>query len=257
MNIMKKRGSYSFDNPAMEQELVTVEKGTDSVSTEDETFPVADPFEQLDDKTKELFQNCQKHDLNAILKTIGEENVEKVDKNKMNVFHQLLYDAQNQDWFTKNLDSEASKNVVKIIKAICQKFPKVTDALMIMRDGMGRTPLHYAGIIDVEAEEEENITLAFLNHGADKALFIKDDNEDAPVDFIRTGNLKTHLDTKQRIEGPIGHERQMAHCDTSILRPEPSKTDDKSGSLGFDYLEILAKRHRDLFDHQVISAMIW
>ena len=128
--------------------------------------------------------------------------------------------------------------------------------MMIHRDNLKRTPLHYAGLIDVDGEKEDsNITLALLKHGADKALFVEDKKKETPVSFIGTSNLRVHLDTKQRIEGPVGHKDQVAHCDISILQPKVEKT--TKYPLNLDYLRKLAKKHRDLFDHQVISAMIW
>ena len=95
--------------------------------------------------------------------------------------------------------------------------------------------------------------MALLKCGADKALFVKDKNEGIPVSFIGTSILKAYLDTKQEIDGPIGHKDTMVHCYVSALQPKSSQ----KNSLNFDFLEILAEKHRDLFDHQVISAMIW
>ena len=129
--------------------------------------------------------------------------------------------------------------------------------MMIHRDSLKRTPLHYAGLIDVDGEKEDsNITLALLEHGADKALFFTAENQVPviPVNFIGTSNLRVHLDTKQRIEGPFGH--RVAHCDTSILQPEV-KPGQKTIKLDHLWKLHLSQKHRDLFDHPVISAMIW
>ena len=94
--------------------------------------------------------------------------------------------------------------------------------------------------------------MALLKCGADKALFVKDKNEGIPVSFIGTSILKAYLDTKQEIDGPIGHKDTMVNCYVSALQPKYSQE-----KLKFEFLEKLAQRHTDLFDHQVISAMIW
>ena len=217
--------------------------------------------EGLDEKAKKLLQACQDPDHNSI-QDLDEDTLKKEDKNGMKIFHVLLFDQQNKElteWYTKSLDDTASrKKVVAIIEAICQKFPKLVEPMMIHRDNFGRTPLHYAGIIDVgEENEDTNITLTLLKYGADKALFMEDRKKETPVSFIETSNLKAHLDTKQRIEGPVGHKDRVAHCDISILQPKVEDNQTTKSPLKLDYLQILAKKHRDLFDHQVISAMIW
>ena len=217
-------------------------------------------FEGLE-KADRLLQACQDPDLNSI-QDLDENTLKKVDKNGMNIFHVLLFDkenhkGQNQEWYTKNLDTASRQKCVAFIEAICQKLPKQDiESMMIHQDNFGRTPLHYAGIIDiVDESEDSNITLALMKHGADKALFVEDKKKETPVSFIGTSNLRVHLDTKQRTEGPVGHKDQVAHCDISILQPKVEKT--TKYPLNLDYLRKLAKKHRDLFDHQVISAMIW
>ena len=216
--------------------------------------------EGLDEKAKKLLEACQDPDHNSI-QDLNEETLTKVDKNGMNIFHVLLFDkenheGQNQEWYTKSLDTASRRKVVAFIEEICQNFPKQVIDLMMQKDNFERTPLHYAGIIDViDESEDSNITLALLKHGADKALFVEDKKKETPVSFIGTSNLRVHLDTKQRIEGPVGHKDQVAHCDISILQAKVEKT--TKYPLDMDYLRTLAKKHRDLFDHQVISAMIW
>ena len=216
--------------------------------------------EGLDEKAKKLLEACQDPDHNSI-QDLNEETLTKVDKNGMNIFHVLLFDkenheGQNQEWYTKSLDTASRRKVVAFIEEICQNCPKQVDLMMMQKDNFERTPLHYAGIIDViDESEDSNITLALLKHGADKALFVEDKKKETPVSFIGTSNLRVHLDTKQRTEGPVGHKDQVAHCDISILQPKVEKT--TKYPLDMDYLRTLAKKHRDLFDHQVISAMIW
>ena len=237
-------------------------------------FPCAgDPFEGLDEKPRKLFQYCR--DLNqpsieaieAFLETFEEVTLKQTDKNGMNVFHVLLFEKGNgPDWFAKNLDSEARTKVVSIIKSICKKFPKVIGPLMKHKDNKYRTPLHYATITDIDDEpEESNITLVLLLHGADKALFQKGQSEKCwePVRFICTSTLSKLFDTKHENDGPVGHPDRVAHCDISTLRPENFEKKSKNSKeksknpLSLDYFKILAVRHSDLFDHQVLSAMIW
>ena len=232
---------------------------------EEKEFPYkGDLFKDLDDEVKRLWKACQEPDLYDLCSipmdvVTSEKAVNVVDKNGMNIFHALLFDQRGESqttWYTKKLDTETRKKVVRIIEAICQKYPKQVEPMMTRQDKYNRTPLHYAGIIDVDYEKEEsnsNITLALLKYGADKGLFLEDSNRETPVSLMRTSNLKAHLDTKQRNEGPVGHKDQVALCDVSILKPDITK----KNSLNFEYLEILAKKHRDLFDHPVISAMIW
>ena len=235
-------------------------------------FPcTGDPFEGLDDKPKKLFQDCQDLNQTSIedsLETLEEETLKQTDKNGMNVFHVLLFEKGNgPDWFAKNLDSEARTKVVSIIKSICKKFSKqVIGQLMKQQDNNQRTPLHYAAITDIDGEpEESNITLALLLHGADKALFQKGQSEKCwePVRFICTSTLSKLFDTKHENDGPVGHPDRVAHCDISTLRPENFEKKSKNSKeksknpLSLDYFKILAVRHSDLFDHQVLSAFIW
>ena len=230
--------------------------------------------EGLDEKAKKLLEACQDPNHNSI-KDLREETLTKVDKNGMNIFHVLLFDEENQqgtdhEWYTKTLDTATRQKIVTFIEAISQKFPKqVIEKLMIQPDNFNRTPLHYAGIIDEGNENEDsNITLAYLKHGADKALFEEDENKESPVNFIATSNLKVHLDSKQRNQGPVGHKNRVAHCDISILQPKVKVEEHQTPNtkpqtrnpkipLNLEYLEKLATKHRDLFDHQVVSAMIW
>ena len=65
------------------------------------------------------------------------------------------------------------------------------------------------------------------------------------------------MDKKQRIEGPVGHKDQVVCCDLSILQPKVGCNTKNENPVYFEYLETLAEKHRDLFDHTVISAMIW
>ena len=134
------------------------------------------------------------------------------------------------------------------------------------KDNKDRTPLHYATITDIDDEpEESNITLVLLLHGADKALFQKGQSEKCwePVRFICTSTLSKLFDTKHENDGPVGHPDRVAHCDISTLRPENFEKKSKNSKeksknpLSLDYFKILAVRHSDLFDHQVLSAMIW
>ena len=262
---MGTRGSRSYQVSQHEMEALNSNLENGTVSTEQAEFPYkGDLLEGLDDRVKELWQTCQEPELKSILDHLENEDtlkkaLEVVDRNGMNIFHALLFDPQDQDWYTKNLktDYESRKIVVKFIEAICQKFPEAK-SLMIVQDHFKRTPLHYAGIIDLDDEKEEsNITLALLKNGADEGLFLPDSNEDTPVNFIATSNLKAHLDTKQRNHGPVGHKGRMAHCDTSILQPKVPPPQETKYGLNFAYVQILAHKHRDLLDHQVISAMIW
>ena len=247
----------SFTNP--DPELADEINRTRHSVTEDEFPYKGDPFEALDPDAKGLFKACQDLDhekVTKLLETLAEETVRKVDKNGMNVFHVLLFDRLNQDWYTKHLNIESCKTVVKITKAICQKTKKsVTDAMMNAKDSINRTPLHYAVIIDGDDEDEESsVTLTFLRHGGDKALFVNGNmrkKQEAPVTFIKTSLLKSLLDTKHRNEGPIGHPDRVAHCDISILKPQIA------GREEYDCLVKLAEKHTDLFDHQVVSGMIW
>ena len=215
--------------------------------------------EGLDEKAKKLLEACQDTDHNSI-NDLHKNTLKQTDKNGMNIFHVLLFDQKNEGlgkWYTKNLDIASRKKVVTIIEAICKKFPEEVQSMMIHRDSLKRTPLHYAGLIDVDGEKEDsNITLALLEHGADKVLFFTAVNQVPviPVNFIGTSNLRVHLDTKQRIEGPFGH--RVAHCDTSILQPEV-KPGQKTIKLDHLWKLHLSQKHRDLFDHPVISAMIW
>ena len=213
--------------------------------------------------------------IEAFLETFEEVTLKQTDKNGMNVFHVLLFEKENSpDWFAKNLDSESRAKVVSIIKSICKKFSKqVIGQLMKQQDNNQRTPLHYAAITDIDGEpEESNITLALLLHGADKALFQKGQSEKCwePVRFICTSTLSTLFDTKHENDGPVGHPERVAHCDISTLRPENFEKKSKDSEektenskkksknpLSLDYIRILAMRHSDLFDHQVLSALIW
>ena len=254
-------GSYKL----RENEL---ENGDSTQKAKEKKFPcIGDPLEGLDEKSKKLFQDCQ--DLTsfdeASLETLEEDTLKATDKNGMNVFHVLLYEKGSPKWFTKNLDSESRGKVVSFIKSICKKFPKhVISELMKQQDNNERTPLHYAAIIDIDKEEaDSNITLALLLNGADKTLFQKGQSENCwePVCFISTSTLSKLFDTKHRNDGPVGHPERVAHCDISTLQPPPiesEKSQKKSKNpLHLDYLRILAVNHRDLFDHQVISALIW
>ena len=246
--------------PESTEMLNSVESG--DFPTEENEFPCKgdDPFEELDQKAKQLLKTCHGHYLdffNTLLdKGLEEGTLKKRDKNKMNVFHLLLYEKQTRVWNTKDLDSESRAKVVAIIKGICQKFPnRVTDQLMEQQDSNGRTPLHYAAFIDINDEKEDsNITLALLINGGDRALFVEDKNGEAPVSFISTSNLKTLLDTKQRIEGPVGHKDCVAHVDVSNFQSPRGK---KKYTSRFEYLQKLAGKHKDLFDHLVITAIIW
>ena len=220
----------------------------------------------VDDKAKRLWIACQEPDLSSILEDLEEDTLEKitkvVDNNGMNIFHALLFDKDHERWYTKKLEKEARTKVVSFIEDICQKISeKVIVDMMTVKDNYGRTPLHYAGIIDEEKENtnNSNIVLALLKNGADKTLFVKDRNGETPVSFILTSNLKVHLDTKVTIEGPDGHMEQEAHCDTSILQPtvESNDSSERNHPLNFDCLEELPEKHRDLFDHLVVSAVIW
>ena len=248
----------------MEQPEVIVDEAS---SPEEKAFPCeGDPLEgrDVDNKAKILWIACKRPELSSILDDLEKETLEKIvdvlDRNGMNIFHALLFNPNSHRWFAKKLETEARTNVVKFIEAISQNFPNKIKSMLIHQDNYERTPLHYAGIIDVENEmDESNITLALLKCGADEVLFVKDKRQETPVSFIGTSNLKAHLDTKQEIEGPVGHEDQMFHCDLSILQP---KVEDEANSknknpVNFEFLEILAEKHRDLFDHSVISAMIW
>ena len=258
---MGTQASRSYQ-PAMQME--NLENG--KVATEQTEFPhKGDPLEglELDDKVKKLWQTCQDPDLKLILdhdEDTLKRALEVVDRNGMNIFHALFFDPEDQDWYTKNLKPESRKKVVTFIETICQKFPE-SKSMMIVQDHLKRTPLHYAGIIDIDDEKDEkgdsNITLALLKNGADEGLFLEDSNKETPVSFIATSNLKAHLDTKQRNQGPVGHTDQVAHCDISILQPKVPKDQKTKYPLNLEYLKILARKHRDLFDHQVISAMIW
>ena len=215
---------------------------------------------KLDDDTKRFLQTRNRqisektcHDHFSIL-DLDEATLIKLDKYKMNIFHLLLFDPK-QKWNTKKRDTLDRKKVVGIIEAICQKFPEQVKPMMLEEDIFGRTPLHYAGIIDVDNEKEDsNITLALLKYGADKALFMKDRKQERPVSFIGTSNLRAHLDTKLETRGPVGHGLEEFQHDTSILVPKDESNKD---TLNFGHLETLAEKHRDLFDHRVISAMIW
>ena len=74
---------------------------------------------------------------------------ELVDNNGMNIFHVLLFDKGYEKWYTKKLENETRKKVVKFIEAFCHTIPAAKIVLMMSkRDNHGRTPLHYAGIID-------------------------------------------------------------------------------------------------------------
>ena len=79
------------------------------------------------------------------------------------------------------------------------------------------------------------------------------ESEESSLRGILDGQVKAGHVVVIRNEGPVGHKDQVALCDVSILKPDITK----KNSLNFEYLEILAKKHRDLFDHPVISAMIW
>lgn len=278
---MGSRGSRSYQVSQHEMEALNPNLENGKVATEQTEFPhKGDPLEglELDDKVKKLWQTCQDPDLKSILDHLdkaegvylllenGENEdmlkkaLEVKDRNGMNIFHALFFDPEDQDWYTKNLKPESRKKVVTFIETICQKFPE-SKSMMIVQDHFKRTPLHYAGIIDIDDEKDEkgdsNITLALLKNGADEGLFLEDSNKETPVSFIATSNLKAHLDTKQRNQGPVGHTDQVAHCDISILQPKVPKDQKTKYPLNLEYLKILARKHRDLFDHQVISAMIW
>ena len=260
--------SETVEMKDLESQPMTNE-GNGETSREEKTFPYNgdDLLESfVDDKVKKLWEACQKPDLESILDDLSEDTLKKtvevVDKNEMNIFHVLLFEPKDQDqvWYTKNLGIESRKKVVTFIDTICKEIPKeVIEPMMILQDNYNRTPLHYAGIIDDEADEKEesNITLALLKHGADKGLFIEDKNQETPVSFVRTSNLKALLDTKQRNQGPIGHKDRVVHCDVSILQPKNPVTQTTTYPLNWENLEALAHKHKDLFDHQVISAMIW
>ena len=224
------------------------------------------PSEGLDEKAKKLWKDCQYHidgklEVNTFeafldtLETLQEHTLKKSDKNGRNVFHSLLYEEQTRVWNTKCLDTESRAKVVAIIKAICRTFPKqVIGELMKQQDTNRRTPLHYAAFLDINDEEEEsNVTLAILLNGGDSTLFMSDKNQDVPVHFIGTSNLKTLLDTKRRIEGPIKHKDCVLHVDASIFNPPNDEGSEKT----FEYLEMLGLEHKDLFDHPVITAIIW
>ena len=125
---------------------------------------------------------------------------------------------------------------------------------MKQKDNNKRTPLHYAAFIDINEEEEDsNITLALLLNGGESTLFEKDKDKVAPVYLIGTSTLKTLLDTKQRIEGPVGDKNCVVHIDASIFQPLKSPYSRKK----LVYLWMLASKHKDLFDHPVITAIIW
>ena len=239
-------------------------EGSSSTGKEDGEAP---PEKKLleDPNVKRLWEVCQDPDLyslSSILDDLEQDTLEKivkkdgVDEDGMNIFHVLLFDQQNEPWYTKELETKTRKNVVQFIEAICQRIGEenIIEEMMSAKDKYKRTPLHYSGIIDGEKENDEsNITMALLKCGAEMVLFEEDTSEGIPVNFIATSNLKSYLDTKQKIKGPVGHKDTMVHCYVSALQPKSSQ----KNSLNFDFLEILAEKHRDLFDHQVISAMIW
>ena len=242
-------------------ELRQVEGG-ENQSEENPPFPYqGDVLEglQLDRRVKIFWKACQEENHSSLPKLISEEDtLEKIvkvkDKNGMNILHVLLFDAKNDNekWFTNSLDTVARTNIVKFIEAICQNKKISFKPMMNVQDKYNRTPLHYAGMLDnvMNENDESNITLALLKYGADKALFVKDINGHTPVNFIKASCLKAHLDTKHTIKGPGGHEKH--EYDVSILKPEPKKN-----TCGFEYLEMLADKHKDLFDHPVVSALIW
>ena len=220
--------------------------------------------EDLGENAKRLLQTrhrqisektCQDLDHYSILDLHEATLVNSKDKNDMNVFHVMLFGPEEEVWNARKHENEDRKKVVGIIEAICQKFPEQVKPMMLEEDIFGRTPLHYAGIIDVDNEKEDsNITLALLKYGADKALFMKDRKQERPVSFIGTSNLRAHLDTKLTTEGPVEHDLEKFQHDISILVPKDESNKD---TLNFGHLETLAEKHRDLFDHRVISAMIW
>ena len=217
-------------------------------------------FEGLNEKAKKLLEACQDPDHNSIQDLDGETLMKK-DNNGMTIFHVLLFDAGNE-WYTKNLNTALKQKVVAFIEAISQKLSKQDiESMMVHQDILKRTPLHYAGFLDVVDEKEDsNITLALMKHGADKALFMEDGNEQTPVSFIDPSNLKVHLDRKQTNQGPAGYKNRVAHFDVSVLQPAPDSTDLSRKTRypwNLQHLEKLGNKHLDLFDHQVISAMIW
>ena len=79
-------------------------------------------------------------------------------------------------------------------------------------------------------------SLSLLKNGADEGLFLEDSNKETPVSFIATSNLKAHLDTKQRNQGPVGHTDQVAHCDISILQPKVPKDQKKSHNCVWNFI---------------------
>ena len=70
---------------------------------------------------------CQEPDLKSIEDHFQDKDtlkkvVEVVDKNGMNIFHVLLFDQENEPWYTKELETKTRKNVVQFIEAICQRI---------------------------------------------------------------------------------------------------------------------------------------
>ena len=207
-----------------------------------------------------MWKACQ--DLSSLPEENLEEDtllkiVEVVDKNGMNIFHSVLFNPKSGRWFIKRLDNTAITKVVAFIEAICEKIPSkdILTGMMVTQDNIGRTPLHYAAIID--ERHESKITLAFLKYGADKALFVKDENGETPVSFMPTSILQAHLDTKFWTEGPCGHKDELFYCDLSILQPMVEADSEKTNSLNFEYLHLLAKKDKQLFEHPVIKTMLW
>ena len=103
-------------------------------------------------------------------------------------------------------------------------------------------------------DENSNIALNLLKFGGDQCLFEEDSEGEIPANFMSTKALEKHLDSKCIVKGPKGHKNQMAYCNIEMLNGPPCDTNRPSNMVN---LEKLAWKHKDLFDHPVISSMIW
>ena len=288
----RSRGSYSFVNGTQKDTQIPMEPIPNGTQKDTQVLNVQnkgleefdgwsdDPFQDLTDQQKSLMMECKKEKVDferfqEYFNPLNENGFKPfIDKNGMNIFHVLLFNEKEKDWdwYTKDLDKENRKNTIKIMELIFEKIPQLKGEMVIKKDNFGRTPLHYAGIVDGEAEDEESsIALALMKNGADMCLFEPDRKKEKAVNLISTEILKKILDSKLKIKGAAGHPNQTAYCDIEILQPirkkekRKKKQDEKTVEdqkptkypLKMDYLQNLICKHQDLFDHHVISALIW
>ena len=217
---------------------------------------------QKDDLSSEIVKSEDKNemDMTKIKYLLSKvENISSIhDKNGMNLIHVLLFNSKDSQWYVKDIESSEHEGYIEIIEAIFKKCSQTEINDMVMKeDNNGSTPLHYATIIDKVFENDKpSIALMLMKYGADKTLFLKDKDCRKPIDFINTENLRRYLDTKVIIKGPEGHEEQTAYGNIGIFQ-SVQKDKNKTKIVSMENLEKMLPKHEDLFDHHLISAMIW